>query len=211
MPFNKTLSAAQPETLDYEAQQVNPLVVSILQVLKCSDHALGIHQLLQEIKSLGKLPSLDDDEQLALFKLNWLMMNALYQLQMALLPSAYHLHISTLEIYLQPLAELDQSALGQELKAQPLRDYYLDWKNFSDTTAEEVQAMLDGVWESHLSPTQQSQAYRVLDLSVGAQWSEVKRSYRKLAATHHPDKGGEAQRFMEIRQAYECLKQSLNG
>ena len=63
----------------------------------------SIHQLLQKVKAISKIPSMDDDEQLALFKLNWLMMNALYQLQMALLPSAYYLHISTLELQLYEL------------------------------------------------------------------------------------------------------------
>lgn len=197
--------------LDYEAQQVNPLVVSILQVLKKTDQSLGIHQLLQAVKAISEIPSLDDDEQLGLFKLNWLMMNALYQLQMALLPSAYYLHISTLDIYLKPLLDLELPAQAKELKAQPLRDYYLDWSNFSDTTADEVQAMLEGVWETYLSPNKQSEAYTVLGLRSEADWPEVKRCYRKLAATHHPDKGGDAQRFMEIRQAYECLKQSLSS
>ena len=205
MPVEDTRAA------DYEKQQVNPLVVAILQVLKRSDKPLGIHHLLQEIKAISKIPALDDDEQLGLFKLNWLMMNALYQLQQALLPSGYYLQIATLEIFLGPVITGDAESAAVELRAQPLRDYYLDWKNFSDTTVEQIQAMLDGVWQEYLSPDQQHEAYSVLGVDVTASWVQVKKAYRQMAARHHPDKGGDAQRFMAVRQAYECLKQSLNG
>ncbi len=207
----KTNVDKSQSALDYGSEQVNPLVVAILQVLKNTDQSLAIHELLSAIKAISKIPALDDDEQLALFKLNWLMMNALYQLQWALLPSGYHLKISTLAILLQPIPALQPDTQKQELKHQPLRDYYLDWKNFSATTADEVKAMLEGVWQEYLSPDQQREAYRVLGLDTGASWVLVKKTYRQLAATHHPDKGGDAQRFMDVRQAYECLKQSLNG
>lgn len=192
---------------DYEAQQLNPLVVAILQVLKSTPRSLGIHELLLEIKTISKIPQLDEDEQLALFKLNWLMMNGLFQLQWALLDEGYHLHISTLDIFLSPIAAADCQAQRQEIAHQPLRDYYLDWCNFSDTTVDEVQAMLEGVWQEYLSPDQQRQAEALLQLEPSASWAQVKKAYRKQAATHHPDKGGDAQKFMEIRQAYECLKQ----
>ena len=197
--------------MHYEKNQLNPLVVTILQVLKNRQTALGIHHLLQEIKSIAPLPDFDDDEQLALFKLNWLMMNALYQLQQALLGDGYYLQISTLEIMLSPLNKHGPQAQQQTLQHQPLRDYYLDWKNFSNTTIDEVQSMLEGVWQEYLNPGQQLAAYKTLGLEGGESWAQVKKAYRKLVVVHHPDKGGQASRFMEVRQAYECLKQALQG
>ncbi len=146
--------------------------------------------------------------QLALFKLNWLMMNALYQLQLELLHEGYYLTISTLDIHLQPLSLNDEPAVNQQISRQPLRDYYLDWKHFSDTTKEEVQALLDGVWQEYISGDERDRAYAVLGLEVTASFQLIRKTYRKLAGLHHPDKGGEPSRFMEIREAYEVLRKS---
>lgn len=47
--------------------------------------------------------------------------------------------------------------------------------------------------------------YDTLGLSRGADASEIKKAYRKLAVEHHPDKGGDAERFKEVQKAYEIL------
>jgi len=48
-------------------------------------------------------------------------------------------------------------------------------------------------------------AYNILGVPKGASDSDIKRAYRKLAAQHHPDKGGETSKFQEIQSAYETL------
>jgi DnaJ-domain-containing protein 1 len=185
----------------------NPLIPAILQVLRQAEKTLAIHELLQELKAVAKIPSLDDDVQLALFKLNWLMMNALYQLQMQLIEEGYFLSISTLDIHLEPAREL-ASASAQQISCQPLRDYYLNWGHFSDTTKEEVQALLDGVWQEYISGDEQAKAYQVLGLEEGASIRLIRKTYRSLAGRYHPDKGGDPIKFMEIREAYEILKKA---
>lgn len=47
--------------------------------------------------------------------------------------------------------------------------------------------------------------YKVLGLNPGATEEDVKRAYRKLASKHHPDKGGNTERFQEIQQAYDAI------
>ncbi|CAJ1389490.1 unnamed protein product, partial [Effrenium voratum] len=47
--------------------------------------------------------------------------------------------------------------------------------------------------------------YDALELARDASPAEVKRSYRRLAALHHPDKGGDQERFKEVSFAYEVL------
>ena len=47
--------------------------------------------------------------------------------------------------------------------------------------------------------------YEVLGLPRGASKDEVKREYRKLAVQHHPDKGGDPEKFKEISNAYSIL------
>lgn len=183
----------------------NPLKPAILQVLKNSDQRLAIHQLLQAVKETTIIPELDDDVQLALFKMNWLMMNALFQLQADLLDEGYYLKISTLDIQLLPLSRQDRTAASRQLSQQPLRDYYMDWCHFSETTREQVQAILDGVWLQYISGHSLQNAYDVLGLDTSAGVSLIRKTYRKLAGRYHPDKGGDPSRFMAVREAYEIL------
>jgi|FreactcultureFD7_1027221.scaffolds.fasta_scaffold00310_35 DnaJ-class molecular chaperone len=47
--------------------------------------------------------------------------------------------------------------------------------------------------------------YKVLGVSHGASEDEVKKAYRKQAMKHHPDKGGDPEKFKEIQSAYEQI------
>ena len=47
--------------------------------------------------------------------------------------------------------------------------------------------------------------YQTLGVNRNASPDEIKRAYRKLAAQHHPDKGGDTSKFQEISAAYETL------
>lgn len=47
--------------------------------------------------------------------------------------------------------------------------------------------------------------YDILGVSKTASSKEIQRAYRKLALQHHPDKGGDEEKFKELGKAYECL------
>jgi DnaJ-class molecular chaperone len=47
--------------------------------------------------------------------------------------------------------------------------------------------------------------YQTLGVDRNANSDEIKRAYRKLASQHHPDKGGDKNKFQEIEQAYRTL------
>lgn len=47
--------------------------------------------------------------------------------------------------------------------------------------------------------------YNILGISSSASSTEIKRSYRELAKIHHPDKGGDPEKFKQIKYAYEIL------
>ncbi len=47
--------------------------------------------------------------------------------------------------------------------------------------------------------------YDILGLSENATFEEIKSKYKSLAQQHHPDKGGDAEFFKEIKNAYEVL------
>ena len=47
--------------------------------------------------------------------------------------------------------------------------------------------------------------YKILGVDRNASEAEIKKAFRRLAAKHHPDKGGDEARFKEINEAYEVL------
>jgi len=48
--------------------------------------------------------------------------------------------------------------------------------------------------------------YDTLGVNETASDQEIKSAFRKLAAQHHPDKGGNKDKFQEINEAYDTLK-----
>lgn len=47
--------------------------------------------------------------------------------------------------------------------------------------------------------------YDILGVEKTATPDEIKKAYRKLAAKHHPDRGGDTAKFQEIQAAYDTL------
>lgn len=56
-----------------------------------------------------------------------------------------------------------------------------------------------------MATTQRGSLYELLGVSKTATTTEIKKAYLKLARTHHPDKGGDPEKFKEIAQANEVL------
>lgn len=48
--------------------------------------------------------------------------------------------------------------------------------------------------------------YEVLGVSKDASADEVKKAFRRLAVKYHPDRGGDEEKFKEVNEAYEVLK-----
>lgn len=51
-----------------------------------------------------------------------------------------------------------------------------------------------------------SEALQVLGLSSAATREDIKRAFHRLAHQHHPDKGGDAEKFKKISAAYAVLR-----
>jgi molecular chaperone DnaJ len=47
--------------------------------------------------------------------------------------------------------------------------------------------------------------YKILGIDKSASKAEIKKAYRNLAKKHHPDKGGDAEKFKKISAAYDVL------
>lgn len=49
------------------------------------------------------------------------------------------------------------------------------------------------------------ECYRILGLPMDSNHQNVKKAYKRLALSNHPDRGGDAERFQEISNAYNQI------
>jgi len=184
----------------------NPFKAPILALIKSAPAGLSEYVLIQRLQERDGAFAFDDVEpELALFRKHFLVMNALYQLQTELFGQGMFLSISPLDIRLGPVEDTGLTALPTDNATAPLREYYLDWEIFRQTGQADVEDMLVRFRERYLAIDERLGALQMLELPANAPWEMIRQAYRRLAARHHPDKGGDAARFRAIREAYECL------
>lgn len=53
--------------------------------------------------------------------------------------------------------------------------------------------------------------YATLGIKHGATKDEIKKAFHRLAHVHHPDKGGDIEKFKKINNAYQELMKQLEG
>jgi hypothetical protein len=185
----------------------NPLLDIIFTELS-SGKVFKIHTLATMLTQRGNLPPLDDEPNKSLFKRNFLVMNALFQLQAELLESKQYLHIDSMSIYLTD--KLDKSLMLNS----PLKDYYLDWGNY-DTSTAEIERLLTQFWQTfhatnkvnRISKTQLQALCQAWQLPYPFSQKQLSKKWRQHALAFHPDKnpaGSEV--FKRLYDEYMKLK-----
>lgn len=189
------------------SESQNPLRLPLLSIIRQRPDGCSEWQLIEALRAEGWLEDVSSgDADLTLFRIHFLVMNALYCLQQELLPEGWYLHVSALHVCLSPVARSD-GAMPVCDSPDALRDYYLDLREFERTDGDAVRALLGSFWERFLARDDRSGALRVLGLEERASHEEIRLAYRRLAAEHHPDRGGDPVRFMQVREAWEaCLR-----
>lgn len=188
----------------------NPLIGPILQILRDHPEGVGEFDVLKTLKEqLPELNELAEDHNLQLFRQHFLIMNALYQLQSSLWQeeklslSISAMHIRILHAEQVPLASSRE--LNDSVDAK-LAAYYLDWDEYEKTDADEVSRLLDSFYKGiYLTGDREAALETLLFSDKNPSKDEIKRQYRKLAHNAHPDRGGDTETFISLRQAYECL------
>lgn len=185
----------------------NPLLDIIFTELS-GGKVFKVHTLAAILTQQGNLPPLDDEPNKSLFKRNFLVMNALFQLQTELLQSQQYLHIDSMSIYLS--SKLDKRLMIDS----PLRDYYLDWRNY-DTSTQEIEGLLTHFWQTlhtknkvkPITETQLQALCQAWQLPYPFTQKQLSKKWRQHALASHPDKnpaGGEV--FKRLHDEYIKLK-----
>ncbi|WP_111639714.1 DNA-J related domain-containing protein [Marinomonas shanghaiensis] len=188
----------------------NPLVGPILAILKTHPSGISEFDILKNLKDqLPEFSQLADDSNLQLFRQHFLIMNALYQLQSSLWQEEnLMLSISAMRIQLLSATQirLSQSTSLNDSVDAKLAAYYLDWSEYEKTDADEVSRLLNSFYKGISLPGNRHSALKTLQIdSTNPTKAIIKQQYRKLAQKHHPDRGGDQDIFIGLRQAYEYL------
>lgn len=191
---------------------LNPLIDEIFELILTQETWM-VHTLALQLQQQGSISTLDVQPERDLFKRNFLIMNALYQLQQQLQP-AQHLAIASLQITLT-----DTAPHNSVQQLDPLRDYYLNWQNY-ETTSDEIEELLNDFWQrfaNHKKPQQalDRKAYDMLlhrwQLAKQCSLKDIQKRWRQLAMQYHPDKEtGDTEKFKELKNEYEQLKASCS-
>ena len=188
----------------------NPLIPAILELLHQCPQGISVYDILKNLEEHEGFHDIGDQGSLPLFQKNFMIMNALYQLQQNLWDDEQLvLNISVLKIFMTHLESGSGSTHPTISESTKLRLYYLNWSNLEETTEEDVIKLHQSFWERFHHDEGRGDALITLGLDEGASSQTINSRYKKLAAEHHPDRGGDSEQFIEIRKAYELLKAFL--
>ncbi|MGX5173173.1 DNA-J related domain-containing protein [Aliikangiella sp. IMCC44653] len=195
-------------------------MLTLLSFFELNPQAISEYELMQWLQKKDFYTSLE--LPLSLFKKHFYLYHYLYQLKIALRPYQLHLMISPLSIQLLPSSSTQSIAQSGAASlhstndkyladADPLQDFYLDPTNL-ELSDDAVTAMQRQFWEKFLAIDKKAAAIRELELTEVSELNIkiLKQQYRRLANLHHPDKGGDANRFAQIENAYQNLKLLLS-
>ena len=179
----------------------------LLEILNQHPDGITEFELMKALNQMGVDAFRSTANTLEMFRIHFLLFHHLYRLRDKLIQSgAQDLDIHTLHIGLKPLETAPSTDDADALiEADPHRSYYLDLSELEQTTQTDVETLLDSFWNAEDALNHKQKSLDVLGLTESASFDEIKVSYKKLVMKHHPDRGGDAATFHEIKQAMEYL------
>ncbi len=188
----------------------NPLIAPILAILKNHPNGTSEFDILKSLQQqLPEFNQLAEDNNLQLFRQHFLIMNALYQLQSQLWQEEnLMLSIQATRIHLlnNEQTSVSENTYVNNSPDAKLAAYYLDWNEYEQTDVDDVRRLLDSFYKGICLTGDRQSALQTLQLTIdNPSKSEIKQQYRKLAQQHHPDRGGDQEIFISLREAYEQL------
>lgn len=182
------------------------------QLLQDAPAGIGEYQLIQQLKDrhCTHIPHLPLTDNLVLFRTHFLVFNALYRLREQLWSERLgFVQINPLCIQLLPY----QAGSAELSEHDPLREYYLDLSQLSDTDERDVEKLLASFWTRMQGGEEKRAALELFELNESQQVLNlglIKHRYRQLVSLHHPDRGGSTARLQSINKAMEILERYYN-
>ncbi|MFI3274946.1 DNA-J related domain-containing protein [Vibrio sp.] len=207
---NTESSSHQDISPQFQAHMENPLLWPIMEVLKQKPSGWKVHTLAAHLNELGLVPVLDTVPEKELFKKNFLIMNALYQLQETLYPDSW-LQVQAMDIELMN-GRYHGSAHTIDLE-DPLRDYYINWLNY-EADEGEVKRLLNEFWTRYNkfvggseTDMDRTHALNLFELPLDATQQDIRKRWRRLALRWHPDRDeGNTAKFQTLCEAWNVLR-----
>lgn len=111
----------------------------------------------------------------------------------------------------QSYCEFHQHQLGESaIELLSVKYFYLDESNFFNLNEETAEAFINGTWEILRNYDAYQKSFEVLGISETWDTEKIKKRFRVLAQTHHPDKGAAShEKFNEINNAYCLLMKAI--
>lgn len=185
-----------------------PRVLASLDTLQhvVETHSNGVseHTLFKLLADAGAMPEFSaDTEPLTLFRVHFQLFHQLYRLRERLLESqAAILLISPIKIRLIPYSS-GHPALSLH---DPLYSYYMNLENLHNMDTRQLDHMVGEFWARLAGGDERKRALAELGLVDPVNDDTIRKAYRKLAMTLHPDRGGEKIAFQAINEAMLQLK-----
>lgn len=181
------------------------LLGRLYEILTVYPDGVKEYDLHQHLKKEGIYPFSASrlGDNLELFRSHFLLFHLLYVLRDRLQGDQVgDVEIHCLNIRLLPWRST-QGSLPD--RVDPMRDYYMDLNHLRHVQRVEVDAMITGFWERLHKQEGRSQALAFFGLMDSADQTQIKRRYRQLAKEHHPDHGGQPERFRQLITAAKTL------
>ncbi|GAL26239.1 DnaJ-related protein [Vibrio variabilis] len=200
----------QSNQINVKRHAENPLLWSVLNVVERQTESIKVHSLFAVLAEQQLIPVLDESAEKDLFKRNFLIMNALYQLQALLVPEKW-LQVEAMDIRIMPYNAAQHAIADND----PLRDYYLDWSHY-EADNHEIKRLLEQFWtryKEYVGVTgvtmSHKQALSCFGLDENASSREIRQAWRRCALKWHPDRpGGDSEKFRKYCEAWSILKES---
>ncbi len=175
-------------------------------------------ELLKSLQQAGFSEFSTSFEPLVLFRSHFLLFHILFRLQDEWFTEDIAiLEINSTKITFKPYVNPTESqkppgvvsVINQDAQ---LKAYYLDYSEFLNTQEEDVVTLLSDFWIKYAQLPEESERQAALSLlKIEIPFKEltradIKKAYQKACYLHHPDKGGDADKFVLILNAYQLLK-----
>ncbi len=179
----------------------------VLTILQTQPAGLSEYELIRRLAADGHTGFQGElrGDSARLFRMHFTLFHVLYRLREGL-GRAHRgtLHISPLRIVLHGYSR-NQAGNRDLCDHDPLRDYYLNLDRLDNTSAADVDALLDSFWSRMNDGGQRKDALRTLGLNDPVDNNTIKHRYRRLVVRLHPDSGGDAQRLRDVNAAMAIL------